>query len=107
MTYRVLMSPKVLDAIDRHLVYLRHEGAPPDRMDAWLEGLLATIDSLYLMPRRFPVAETVMGAKGYEVRRANHGDYALFYRINEDTRMVEVIAFRHGRQRPWLENEHP
>ena len=105
MTYRVLMSPEVLDAIDRHLFYLRHEGTPPDRMDAWLGGLLASIDSLYLMPRRFPVAEALVGAKSYQVRRVNYGDYALFYRIDEEARLVEVIAFRHGRQLPWLEGE--
>ncbi|MFN0132766.1 MAG: type II toxin-antitoxin system RelE/ParE family toxin [Phycisphaerales bacterium] len=105
MTYGVLISPEVLDAIDRHLVYLRHEGAPPDRMEAWLGGLLATIDSLYLMPRRFPVAETVTAANGYEVRRVNHGDYSLFYHIDDNDHLVEILAFRHGRQRPWLEGE--
>lgn len=100
MTYRVSISPEVLDSIDRHIVYLRHEGAPPDRIDAWLGGLRATIDSLYLMPRRFAIAEAVTAAKGYEVRRVNHGDYALFYRIDDAAQRVEVMAFRHGSQRP-------
>ncbi len=103
MTYRVVIPQTVLDAIDSHLRYLRREGAPAKRVDAWLDRLASHIDSLAELPRRCPVAEAVTAAVGYEVRRLKHGDYAVFYRIDERARVVEIMAFRHGRQRPWLE----
>lgn len=103
--YELNIPEQVKDAIRQQLAYLRDQGAPEDRLDHWFRGLLDLLGTLCEWPRRFPVAETVTAAKGHEVRCANHGDYALFYRIDEEARVVEVIAFRHGRQRPWLEGE--
>jgi plasmid stabilization system protein ParE len=54
------------------------------------------------MPRRFPVAERESEMFGQEVRRVNHGDYAVFYFVDEGEGVVELLAFRHGRRRPWL-----
>jgi plasmid stabilization system protein ParE len=105
MIYRVVIPQEVHEAIDAQVQYLINEGAPRDRVDDWLARLFDRIQSLDKMPRRFPVAEAVTAAKGYEVRRVNHGQYALFYRIDDSHRVVEFIAFRHGRQRPWLEDD--
>lgn len=41
---------------------------------------------------------------GYEVRRANYGDYAIFFRVDDAQQVVEVLAFRHGRRRPLPED---
>jgi plasmid stabilization system protein ParE len=105
MSYRVVIPQQVLAAIDAHVQYLINDGAPPDRVDLWLARLLTIIDSLYVMPRRFPVAKALTAAKGYEVRRVNHADCAIFYRIDDGEQRVELIAFRHGRRRPWLEDD--
>jgi plasmid stabilization system protein ParE len=105
MRYEVNLPDAVKDAIRQQTEYLRDQGAPEDRLTHWFLGLLDLLDTLCEWPRRFPVAETVTPAKGFEVRRANHGDYARFYRIDDPAQLVEVIAFRHGRQQPWLEGE--
>ena len=59
--------------------------------------------SLEQWPRRFPVADAISQAKGYEVRRANYGEYAVFYRVDESRAVVELLAFRHARRRPWAD----
>ncbi|MEX2219355.1 MAG: type II toxin-antitoxin system RelE/ParE family toxin [Phycisphaerales bacterium] len=105
MSFRVIITREVEDTIDAHVVYLKEQSTPKDRLGRWLSGLFDLIDSLYEWPRRFAVAEAVSAAKGYEVRRANYGDYAIFFRVDDERQLVEVIAFRHGRQRPLLEAE--
>lgn len=105
MKYRVVIPREIQDAVDEQVVYLLSEGAPTDRLEGWLTGLYERMESLYSFPRRYAVAEAVSTATGYEVRRMNYGDYAVFYRVDDRRMVVEVIAFRHGRRRPLLEDE--
>lgn len=105
MTYRVVIPTTVLDAIDAQMAYLREQGAPPDRLDGWFMRLFDLIESLDRLPKRFPIAEAVSTATGEEVRRMNFGEYAVFFRVLDSRRIVELLAFRHGRQRPWTEAE--
>jgi plasmid stabilization system protein ParE len=101
VTYRVEITEEVLAAIDEQIVHLAAHGAPHSRLESWYDGLVALIHSLETNARRYPVAEAVTAAAGYEVRRANYGEYAIFYRIRSRPKAVVVIAFRHGRRRPW------
>lgn len=103
--YKVLFTKTANDAIDDQVAYYRSEQVPEGTIIDWLLGLLEQVDRLDEMPRRFPVAETVSMAKGYEVHRLNFGVHAVYYRVHDDRRVVEVIGFRHGRQLPWLEDE--
>lgn len=100
MKYRVRMSPAVLEALQYQVTYLREQGAPASRVDAWLNDLLAAMDSLEQMPRRYPLAEAMSRAFGAEVHRLLRGDYVLFFRVDDATAMVDLLAFRHGRQAP-------
>lgn len=103
MTYRVIIPDEVVEAISHQVRYLRAEGAPDDRLEHWLERLFEKIDSLSSHPHRFPVARAVSSARGYELRRLNFGAYAVFFRVAEAAKLVEIVALRHGRQRPWEE----
>lgn len=105
MSFRVVISRTVEEAIDAQVSYLSEQGAPEVRLRRWLDGVLDLVDSLSDWPTRFPVAEALSAAMGCEVRRANSGDYAIFFRVNEADRVVEILAFRHGRRRPWLESD--
>ena len=100
MTFRVIVSETVLAAINAQVEYFISESAPPDRIQQWLLGLFDRIDGLYEWPERFPIAASVSRVAGYEVRRMNHGEYALFFRIDQEQEVVEIIAFRHGRRTP-------
>lgn len=100
MTYRVRMSPVVLESLRLQIKYFQSQGAPQAHIDAWITDLLAAVDSLEHMPRRFPIAEAVSTAFGSEVRRLIRGDYAFFFRVDDATATVDIMAFRHGRQSP-------
>jgi plasmid stabilization system protein ParE len=87
------------------LDYYFSQEVPVEVVAAWLRGLYGKVECLYDMPRRIPVAHWMTKAKGYEIRRMNYGEYALLCRVREDERLVEIIAFRHGRRRPWHEEQ--
>ncbi len=103
MSFRVVITREAEDAIAAQVEYLKKQSAPEDRVVRWLAGLFDLIDSLYELPRRFPVAEAVTAVAGYEVRRVNYADCGVFFRVDDAQSLVEIVAFRHGRQRPWLE----
>ncbi len=103
--YKVIYAQEALEGINAQIDHYVSESVPGNTIDAWFQGLIDQVAGLYSMPRRFPVAQSVTKVKGYEMRRMNYGVYAAYYRVDDDRKVVEIIAFRHGRQRPWLENE--
>jgi plasmid stabilization system protein ParE len=105
--YRVIFTKTVNDGIDAQVAYYRSEMVAESTIAGWLGGLLEQIARLDEMPRRFPIAQAVSQVKGYPVHRMNYGVHAIYYRVMDDQRVVEIIAFRHGRQAPWVEEESP
>ena len=100
MTYRVVIAEAVQLAVQNQIAYYRSVAVPQRTIAAWLRGLLDRVEGLHHLPRRYPVAGLVSEMKGYEVRRLNYGDSAVFCRVNPERKVVEIIAFRHGRQKP-------
>lgn len=105
--HRVVLTAAVYDAIDAQLIYFRQAEVPEAVVSKWLVGLFDRIWTLGEMPRIGAVAEVVSQVKGYEVRRLNYGEYAVFYSVLDEPLVVEVIAFRHGRRTPWLDVGSP
>ncbi|MBL4697778.1 MAG: type II toxin-antitoxin system RelE/ParE family toxin [Phycisphaerales bacterium] len=105
MMYKIIYAQEALDGINNQVTHYVSESVPVDTINAWFQGLIDQVAGLYSMPRRFPVAQSVTKVKGYEMRRMNYGVYAVYYRVDDDQKMVEIVAFRHGRQQPWLEGE--
>ena len=99
MTYRVIIPPHVEALIYDQARYLQTQGAGNTVVAEWLEELFARFEPLADHPRLYRIAETVSKALGSEVRRINHGEYAVFYRVDEQSRCIELIDFRHGRRR--------
>ena len=100
MTFRVVLTETVVQAIDAQLSYFDAQGAPGDRVGGWLDDLLAAIDSLSQWPERYPVAEIESAVAGMELRKLNFGDYLVFYHVRSEKSLVEVLSLRHGaRQR--------
>lgn len=95
MSYRIAITGVTQHAIDAQIEYLATQFGWGDRLDAWIDGLFTTIAALREWPRRYPVAEEMSSAYGREVRRALYGDYAIFYRIDESSKVVLVVGFRH------------
>ncbi|UYV12380.1 MAG: type II toxin-antitoxin system RelE/ParE family toxin [Phycisphaera sp.] len=103
MSYRMAFSSGVHDAIADQTEYLLESGAGEAVVTDWLARLHDKLQALREYPRLYPRAELVSRAKGYGVHRLNHGEHALFYRIDDDRRVVEVLDFRHGRRKPTTE----
>jgi plasmid stabilization system protein ParE len=101
--YLVQVSREVEDAVADQVVYFHAHGAPDSRIERWLERLWDLVDSLSKMPRRFPVSVRESEMYGNELRRVNLGEYAIFYRVDEHEHAVFIVAFRHGKRRPWIE----
>jgi plasmid stabilization system protein ParE len=99
--YRVVFAQAALDAIDAQLAYFRSQQVSDAVMAEWLGLLLERVESLSHMPRRFPQAELVSQVANQEIRRLNHGEYALFYRVQDSPPVVEIMAFRHARRDEW------
>jgi len=105
MMYRVIYAQEAVDAINAQIAHYARESVPVDTINAWFQNLIDQVAGLYSMPKRFPVAQAVTKVKGYEIRRMNYGVYAVYYRVDDERKIVEVIAFRHGWQLPWLEDK--
>lgn len=100
MSHRITFGPGVNALIFEQARYLCSEGAGKPVVIDWLARLYDKVDALRDHPRLYPKAELVSKALGYEVRRLNHGEYAVFYRVDDHRRVVEILDFRHGRRRP-------
>ncbi|HOB73523.1 MAG TPA: type II toxin-antitoxin system RelE/ParE family toxin [Phycisphaerae bacterium] len=99
MTYRVLYTDNVRADIAAHVRYLQDQQVSSEIIENWFVGLFDLVDSLYLWPLRYPVAEPESRAMGFEVRKAIYGQHLLFYRVDQTQHLVEVLAFRHGARR--------
>lgn len=99
MSYRVFYAPSFSDDIERHIDYLIEQHVSIDRIDRWYGKLFKLVDSLSESPRRFAVDDIQTKVTGLETRKANVGDYLVFYDIDEEHKRVNVFAFIHGARR--------
>ncbi len=100
MSYRVLHTDQFHQALEAQLEHFANEGAPRERIAAWLTALLDLMDSLDAMPRRYPVAALESDIMGAEVRKIVFGHYLAFYRVDEEKREVQLLGLRHAARRP-------
>jgi len=105
MMHRVKVSPKVLSQIQEQAEYYRSQDVSESTIADWMLGLYDRLTNLEEHPNRFPIDETRTQIKGYEIRRLNHGDFGVFYRVYDDQMFVEVLDLRHGRRLPRSEDE--
>lgn len=82
------------------MAYYLEEGVSVETVSRWASGLDERFEGLTDHPKRFVVDEPRTQALGYEVRRLVHDEYLVFYRVDDDRSVVEVLDFRHGRRQP-------
>lgn len=68
----------------------------PEAAEKWFKRILLAISKLERMPRQHPPVKRLSAQLGVEVRRLVMGSYVAYFTINEDLRVIEIIAFRHG-----------
>ena len=100
MSYRVLYTDQVHEALDAQLSYFTEQDVPEIRVADWLNELLDVIDSLDESPKRFPVADLESSIVGVELRQVVFGNYLAFYLVNDKQREVQLLSFRHEARRP-------
>jgi toxin ParE1/3/4 len=67
----------------------------PGAAEAWLEGLVATVERLASFPRSGRLLE-IDPERDYELREILYGSYRVFYRIVTDR--VEILRLVHTRR---------
>jgi len=100
MIYLVHYNSDIASLIDAQVKYLEQQRASTPIITNWLLELYDRIASLREHPKRFVVDTQRSEAISYEVRRFNHGEYGVFYRVDDEQAVVEILDFRHGRRLP-------
>lgn len=105
MKYRVILQDDALHAIERQARYIAEEKQAPQNALGWLEKILHSVTSLEQFPHRCPCAPENRH-RDYEIRMLVVQECLLLFNIDEAAKAVNVIGFRHVRQRP-LTDELP
>jgi len=100
MSYKVFYTDTMIEQIQDQIQHLRKERVSGATIDGWFARLFDAVDSLYEWPLRHPVAEAESASRGFEIRKLNFENYLIHYRVNESTKVVEVLSFRHAARQP-------
>ncbi|HEY2589843.1 MAG TPA: type II toxin-antitoxin system RelE/ParE family toxin [Tepidisphaeraceae bacterium] len=99
--YTVEFANEAWRAVEAQVRYIAVEKQAPENASRWLNRLLAAIETLEQIPRRFIVDPYQTQMHGIEVHRmVFERTYLVFYTVNDEQRCVNVVSFRHGRQKP-------
>jgi len=92
--YAVRVSPVVENAILEQARFIAAD--KPSAAIAWLERLWDAMENLATLPERSPVSQPESEALGTDIRKLAFGDYILFYCVDHDQAIVEIVRFRHS-----------
>jgi plasmid stabilization system protein ParE len=96
MKYTVVMQPPAEEDAEETYLFIRREA--PAAAEAWLDGLLAALETLSTMPERCPLAPEA-DAFEEEIRQLLYRSFRVLFTIRS-TR-VHVLHIRHGAQDRW------
>lgn len=92
--YEVVYLPTARRQLVGIVDYIALELKNPDAAAAFLDALDATAQGLSEMPYRHPVYQSRFTIPG-EIRRVSVKRYSLFYKVNEETKTVEIRRILH------------
>ena len=99
--YRVEFADEAWQAIEAQVRYIAVAKQAPENASRWVNRLMAAIDALEQIPRRFIVDPDQTRMHGIEVHRmVFERTYLVFYTVDDKRRRVNVVSFRHGAQEP-------
>jgi plasmid stabilization system protein ParE len=93
MHYQVILSPLALDDLEQIVRYVASHD--PQAAESLGNRLLDHAENLRDLPQR---GSSVRSRPG--VRKLLLWPYLIFYRVNEQSRTVEILRFWHGAQDP-------
>jgi len=97
MIYDVDVDDGAKASIDDYISYLAVEQQAPQAAQVMLDRIWSAIDSVGHWPRRCSRAPEDK-LRDYEIRMILVDPCIVLFTINDDTKLVTIIAFRHGRQ---------
>jgi len=93
LEYKILYTGAALIGLDEIVGFIHNDNAVA--AERFGHALLNHVDLLAAFPR---IGEPVARRAG--IRRMLHTPIWIYYRINEDKKIVEVIRFWHGSRKP-------
>ncbi len=105
MKYRVIITDGALDDVEKFLNYLEFDQGSPLTAVRWWRKALGKVNTLRSMPHRCPMPPE-NDLRDYTIRALVVDSHLFLYRVDEETRSVEVFGFRHASQLP-QENKLP
>lgn len=93
MDYRVLFSQRALNDLSAIIGHIARDDE--EAASRFGEALLDHVDLLGRFPR---MGNTTR--KRPQVRKLVHSPILVYYELNEEKRLVEILHFRHGSRKP-------
>ena len=93
MDYRLLYTQRALNDLAEIIGYIAEDDA--EAASRFGASLLDHVDLLIRFPRLGSVV-----SKRSRVRKLLHSPVLVYYRVDEDKRLIEILHFRHGGRMP-------
>ncbi|MCB1053945.1 MAG: type II toxin-antitoxin system RelE/ParE family toxin [Acidobacteria bacterium] len=97
MTFRVKLTRRAREAIQRQARYLAVEQQAPAAAERWLERVREAARTLSRLPNRCALAPET-SFRPYDIRWLGVDRFMLLFAVDEATRSVWILFARHGRQ---------
>ncbi len=101
--FQVVVSPKTHQQISEYAHYIAESSGSNVVAERWANQVYDSIDRLEYFPRRFGLAEED-AHRDYAIHRQILGNYLALYTIDDESQIVRVIGFRHGKRLPRLDD---
>ncbi|QDU91772.1 Plasmid stabilization system protein [Pirellulimonas nuda] len=97
--YRVVVTPIAVDKIAEYAAYIAQQAGSIEVATRWSDRVHAKLSTLCTFPARHGLAEED-AHRGYTIRRQIVGKHLALYTVDEVSRTVYVVGFRHGHMLP-------
>lgn len=94
--YRVNLVRRAAEDLDSILAFISKDS--PERAVAVVLKLRSEVERLDILPHRYKI-HLYRNIEALTVRSMPVPPYVVYYRIDEDARVVNVLEIRHGRRR--------
>ena len=95
MDYRLFYTQKALNDLAEIISHIAEDD--PEAASRFGNSLLDHIELLARFPRMGGIIR-----RRSRVRKLSHSPILVYYQVYEDTRLIEVLHFRHGARKPGI-----
>jgi plasmid stabilization system protein ParE len=96
-TYRIRYTQVAAAHLENIFDFIREDS--PQNATTVIDRILSAIDSLEILPHRYPVLEDSLQLLGEELRSMPVPPFKVRYRVDDAGRAVTIVGVRHGARR--------